>query len=126
MTSHEPQPWQDDAKPYMDRQDWAGAIPSLERDELEHPADPWTRMYLGSCYLELKQFDRALEYFRVAEALAPRLSMPVGCQGDVLCASGDWAAAGKYYRRALEMNPDDELAMKNWNWWKSEMKKPPT
>ena len=126
MPQFEPQPWQDDAKSYMQRHDWAGAIPILERDIVEHPSDPWSHMYLGSCYLELKQFDRALEFFRAAEALAPGLGTPVGSQGDVLCASGDWEAAGEFYRRALEISPDDELAIKNWTWWKSEMKKPLT
>lgn len=36
----ESQPWQDDAKSYMDRHDWVGAIPLLERDIVEHPSDP--------------------------------------------------------------------------------------
>jgi tetratricopeptide (TPR) repeat protein len=122
--SPESQPRQDDAKLYMDRHDWAGAIPSLERDISDHPSDPWSRMFLGNCYLELKQFDRALEQFRLAESLAPGDSTPVGCQGDVLCAAGDWEAAGAFYRRALEMNPKDELAIKNWKWWNGEMAKP--
>jgi tetratricopeptide (TPR) repeat protein len=74
MAQFEPQPWQDEAKSYMDRHDWAGAIPILERDIVEHPSDPWSRMFLGNCYLEVKQFHRALEHFRAAEALAPDLS----------------------------------------------------
>jgi tetratricopeptide (TPR) repeat protein len=123
MAQFQPQSWQDDAKSYMDRHDWAGAIPSLERDIAEHPPDPWSRMFLGSCYLELKHYGRALEQFRAAEALAPHLSTAVGCQGDVLCDTGDWEAAGEFYRRALEMNPSDELAIEKWKWWASEMAK---
>ena len=123
MTPPESQPWQDDAKSYMQRHDWIGAIPLLERDIVEHPSDPWSRMFLGSCHLELKNFDLALEHFRAAEVLAPNESTPVGCQGDVLCAAGSWEAAGAFYRRALEMNPDDELAIKNWTWWEGEMAK---
>ncbi|MDB6139109.1 MAG: hypothetical protein JWO94_2181 [Verrucomicrobiaceae bacterium] len=63
--------------------------------------------------MELKNFEAAIEHFRVAEALAPNDSTPVGCQGDVYCAAGDWTAAGEFYCRALEMNPDDELAKEN-------------
>ena len=123
MTLPRSQPCQDAAKSCMDRHDWVGAIPLLERDIDEHPLDPWSRMYLGSCHLELKNFGLALEHFRAAEALAPDESTPVGCQGDVLCAAGNWEAAGPYYRRALEMNPDDELANKNWKWWNRGMTK---
>jgi tetratricopeptide (TPR) repeat protein len=123
MTPPESQPLQDEAKTYMDRHDWASAIPLLERDILEHPSDSWSRMFLGSCHLELKHFDAALEHFRAAAALAPHESTPIGCQGDVLCATGDWEAAGEFYRKALEMNPSDELAIKNWNSWSSEMAK---
>jgi tetratricopeptide (TPR) repeat protein len=123
MTPFGSQPLQVEAKAYMDRHEWSAAIPLLERDILDHPSDCWSRMFLGSCHLELKQFDTALEHFRAAAALAPRESTPVGCQGDVLCATGDWEAAGEFYRKALEMNPTDELAIKNWNWWSSEMAK---
>ncbi len=123
MTQHDAQPWQDDAKSYMDRRDWAGAIPSLERDIVEHPSDPWSRIYLGICHSALKNFDVALSHFRDAEALAPDLSAPIGCQGDTLCSAGKWEEAGEFYRRALEMDPDSELAQKNWKWWNSEMKK---
>jgi tetratricopeptide (TPR) repeat protein len=123
MTSHEAQPWQDDAKTYMHRHDWAGAIPSLERDITEHPLDPWSRLFLGICHDALKNFDIALEHFRAAEKLAPDLSAPLACQGDTLCAAGSWEAAGEFYHRALEMNPNDELAIKNWKWWNSEMAK---
>jgi len=123
MTIPESQPLQDEAKTHMARHDWASAIPFLERDIIEHPLDPWSRMFLGNCHHELKNFDTALEHFRAAEALAPGESTPVGCQGDVLCSTGDWEAAGEFYRRALEMNPDDELAIKNWKWWNGEMAK---
>jgi tetratricopeptide (TPR) repeat protein len=123
MTMPESQPLQEEAHTYMKRHDWAGAIPFLERDILQHPSDMWSRIYLGICHSNLKNFDVALEHFRAAEALAPGDSRPVRCQGDVLCSTGDWEAAGEFYRRALEMNPDNELAIKNWNWWKSEMTK---
>jgi tetratricopeptide (TPR) repeat protein len=115
------QPLQDEAKTHMRRHDWVSAIPLLEADIVEHPSDPWSQIFLGSCHMELKNFDVALLHFRAAEALAPNESTPVGCQGDVYCAAGDWTAAGGFYRRALEMNPDDELAMKNWRWWNTQI-----
>lgn len=114
---------QDEAKTFMDRHDWEGAAPILERDIIEHPLDPWSRMFLGSCHLELKHFATALEHFRAAEVLAPDNSTPIGCQGDVFCAAGDWEQAGEFYRKALELNPDDDLAIKNWNCWRAKMAK---
>jgi tetratricopeptide (TPR) repeat protein len=123
MSTSPVQPLQEQAKTFMDRHDWAGAIPLLERDIIEHPRDPWSQMFLGGCYLELKSFERALELFRTAEALAPTLSTPVGCQGDVFCAAGEWERAGEFYRRALELEPDDKLAKKNWDWWNAQIAK---
>ena len=117
------QPLQDEAKEYMDRHDWQGAVPLLELDIIDHPQDPWSQMFLGSCFLELKNFTLALEHFRTAEGLAPDDSTPIGCQGDVLCAAGDWEQAGEFYRKALALNPDNELAIKNWNWWTANMSK---
>ena len=105
----------------MSRHDWEGAATLLERDIIDHPLDAWSRMFLGSCHMELKHFPTALEHFRAAELLAPDNSTPIGCQGDVLCAAGHWEKAGEFYRQALELNPNDELAIKNWNWWRATM-----
>jgi tetratricopeptide (TPR) repeat protein len=122
MTAN-PTSLQDLAKQLMDRYDWPAAAAVLERDVAENPSDPWSRMYLGSCQYELRNYETALEHFRIAERLAPGNSTPVGLQGDVFRATGDRLKAGELYRRALAMNPDDELAQSNMSWWKSDSEK---
>ena len=97
----------------MRRHEWLAAAVLLERDILERPSDLWSRMYLGSCHYELRNFEVALEQFCVAERLAPNDSTPIGLQGDVFDARGDWEKAGDLYKRALALNPDDPLAQKN-------------
>ena len=119
MTANQ-QPLQDQAKALMRRHEWLSAAALLERDILEHPADPWSRMYLGSCHYELRNYDAALEQFRIAERLAPDDSTPLGCQGDVFDARGEWEKAGELYQRAFAMNPDDPLAQKNLGRWTAE------
>jgi Flp pilus assembly protein TadD len=114
------QPLQDQAKARMQRHDWIGAAELLERDIVDHPTDPWSRMYLGSCRFELRNFEAALEHFRTAELLAPDESTPIGLQGDVFDALGQWEKAGELYRRALSLNPGDELAQKNLGRWTAE------
>ena len=104
----------------MQRHEWLGAAELLERDIVEHPADPWSRMYLGSCHYELRQYEIALEAFRIAERLAPNDSTPLGLQGDVFDARGEWEKAGELYHRALAISPDDELAQKNLGRWMAE------
>lgn len=117
------QPLQDEAKTFMDRHDWTGAIPLLERDIIEHPRDPWSRMYLGGCYKALEKFEIALQHFHCAEDLAPDDPTPIGLQGDLYCSIGDWDGAGRFYKRALEMDPENWLTKKNWRWWNNQMKK---
>ncbi len=114
------QPLQDQAKALMSRHEWPCAAVLLERDILEHPTDPWSRMYLGSCHYELRNYEVALEQFCIAERLAPDDSTPICLQGDVFDARGEWEKAGDLYQRALALNPDDELAQKNMGRWTAE------
>ena len=119
MTAH-PHPLQDQAKALMRRHEWGAAAVLLERDILEHPDNPWSRMYLGSCYYELQNYETALEQFGIAERLAPDDSTPLGLQGDAFDARGEWEKAGELYQRALAMNPNDALAQKNMARWTAE------
>ena len=71
-------------------------------------------MYLGSCYYELRDFETALGWFRRAEGLEPENPTPIGLQGDALHCLGRIDEARERYRGALQIAPDDELAIKNW------------
>lgn len=113
---------QDQAKQLMERHDWDRAAALLERDVADHPVDPWSRMYLGSCHYELRNFEKALEHFELAETLAPNECTPVGLQADVFMAIGDHIKAGELYIRASTMAPDNETAAKNLKRWLASVK----
>ncbi|WP_166442817.1 tetratricopeptide repeat protein [Phragmitibacter flavus] len=93
---------------------WEDALPILLEDIEANPRDPWSPMYLGSCYYELQDYQAALDWFRRAEQLEPENPTPIGLQGDALHCLGDADEARELYLRALEVAPDDELAIKNW------------
>ena len=105
---------EDQAKRCMDDQRWQDAIPILVADIAENEDDPWSPMYLGSCYYELHHYAEAMRWFRHAERIDPDCPIPVGLQGDVEHAIGNTAEARQLYQRALRIDPQDELAIKNW------------
>ena len=96
---------------------WEDALAILLDDAGDNPDDGWTCLYIGSCYYELREAERAREWFERAARLMPDDPTPVGCQGDVAHFIGDSARAGELYQKALAMAPDDELARKNWKRW---------
>lgn len=108
---------QDDAKAIMAKHRWADALPILLEDASENPDDGWTCLYIGSCYYELRASEKAREWFERAEQLMPDDPTPLGCLGDVSHLIGDAVTAGEFYREALAMDPEDELAQKNWQRW---------
>jgi len=93
---------------------WEQAIPVLIDDCLAHPGDPWSVMYLGSCYYELRQYSDAIVCYKRAAKLAPADSTPIGLQADALLCLGEIEKAEEKYRLALVMDPEGELPHKNW------------
>jgi tetratricopeptide (TPR) repeat protein len=110
---------QEEAKARMGMQRWEDALPILLEDAAENPDDGWTCLYIGSCYYELRDSDKAREWFMRAEYLMPGNPTPLGCLGDVAHLVGDADKAGEFYREALAIDPEDELAQKNWRRWLS-------
>jgi len=108
---------QDDAKAIMGMHRREDALAILLEDAKENPDDGWTCLYIGSCCYELSDSDRAGEWFMRAEQLMPGNPTPLGCLGDVAHLIGDADQAGKFYREALAIDPEDELAQKNWRSW---------
>lgn len=121
MKQPESQPLQDEAKAYMERHAWTDAIALLQRDIVEHPSDPWSRLFLGGCYFRLFEFDAALEHFEAAAALAPGYSAPIRSQADAHCAAAAWERGGELYYMSDRMKSEEELAHKNWHWWRSKI-----
>ena len=108
---------QDEAKAIMANHRWKDALSILLEDASENPDDGWTCLYIGSCYYELRDSANALEWFERAEGLIPGDPTPIGCQGDVAHLIGDVARAGDLYEAALAIDPEGELARKNWQRW---------
>lgn len=105
---------QEKAMLIMKEHRWSDAIQVLEEDVRIHPDDPWSPMYLGSCYYELRDYEIALFWFKQAHQIAPGLSTPIGLQGDALHCLGRVDEARERYLYALQMDPDDELVNENW------------
>ncbi len=103
-----------EGKSLMRERRWPEAILIFREDVKERPEDPWTPMFLGSCYYELEEFDGALQWFKHAEWLSPENATAIGLQGDALHCLGELDAARECYRRALELAPESELAIENW------------
>lgn len=102
------------AKSLMREHRWEDAISVLINDGLENPKDPWTVMYLGSCFYELQRYSDAIKHYEHAAKLHPTEPTPIGLQGDALLCLGEDDKAKVKYLAALQMDPDDELAIKNW------------
>lgn len=58
-------------------------------------------------------FDRAIEEFRQAVALEPKLARAESGWGAALQGKGDYAAAYEHYVAAVRLNPDDDVARGN-------------
>jgi tetratricopeptide (TPR) repeat protein len=108
---------QEDAKAIMAKHRWADALLILLDDASENPDDGWTCLYIGSCYYEMRDSDKAREWFERAKQLMPDDPTPLGSLGDVAHLIGDAVKAGEFCQEALAMDPEDELAQKNWQRW---------
>jgi tetratricopeptide (TPR) repeat protein len=62
-------------------------------------------MEAGILHRDLQQHQEAREIFKGVRALAPASEVPEVALGTVAFEEGDFAAARKHYRRALQLNP---------------------
>ena len=67
-------------------------------------------MNLGNTYELMKYPDRALEQYRKAVELSPRLGNAQRLLGQFLCARGDRAGATSVFRRLLEIDSENAVA----------------
>ncbi|MFN7139271.1 MAG: tetratricopeptide repeat protein [Limisphaerales bacterium] len=87
---------------------------SLELD----PFDPWTHLYLGNWYFTMDQYREAVECFNCAARLMPQIAIAFVSLGHAYAALGFDALATQNYRHALDVDPDDKTAKRNWQRWK--------
>lgn len=62
-------------------------------------------MEAGMLHRDLHQHQEAREIFKGVRALAPTSDVPEVALGMVAFEEGDFAAARKHYRRAIQLNP---------------------
>lgn len=105
---------QEEAKALMSERRWEEALPILLEDIIENLEDGWTCLYISSCYYELRDAEKAISWAERAEKLLPGELAPLGCQGDVALLTGDYSRGRELYLKALDLDPEDELAQKNW------------
>jgi Tfp pilus assembly protein PilF len=90
---------------------------SLELD----PCDPWTHLYLGNWYYEMNQQRNAVESFKSAARSMPDSAITFVCLADAYAALGFDALATENYRHAIEVDPDDKTAKRNWQRWQKKV-----
>ena len=89
----------------------AEAEPLLRRAVHLSPRDASCRNALGLCLLRLSRPQQALEQFDALLALDPKLPHAFVNRGNALHALGLQAAAEQSYRRALEIDPNQAMAL---------------
>lgn len=90
---------------------FAEAVVLLERGHAMAPDDLDLRQALGLCLFRLHQFAAALPHFDALSAARPDLAPSHAARGATLDALGDRAAAEAAYRRAIELEPENLLAL---------------
>jgi tetratricopeptide (TPR) repeat protein len=81
------------------------------------PCDPWTHLYLGNYDYAQGDYPAAIERFRYAADLMPDGPAPFWCLADVFAAQGQPERAEAYYRKAIEIAPDDRQATRIYRNW---------
>ena len=87
------------------------AIPFLTRVQRRHPGDLWVNFHLG--YLHYSRGDRAeaVRYFQAALAIRPRTTTILHFHAQALKAIGRPEEATFYLENAVQVAPDDPIAI---------------
>ncbi|HSW48584.1 MAG TPA: tetratricopeptide repeat protein [Bryobacteraceae bacterium] len=85
------------------------AIEKLKRAVAIQPS-AYPHALMGMIYGKQKRYTEALAALETAEKLDPRENMTHFYRGNIYAATGDAARAAQEYRRAIELNPDNEAA----------------
>ena len=83
------------------------------------PADPWNHLYLGTVFYEGGQYRKSCFAFEYAHSLAPKLGLALVFMGDAYAGSRDYARADRCYRKAVEVEPDCDVARRRLTRWLS-------
>ena len=94
----------------LSRTSCASAVRVYENVIDRYPRAPDALAGLGTCLLELKDYDRAVSNFLGALAIAPRTPEALVGLGEAYQRKGNSAAAISYYKKYLEVSPRGDKA----------------
>lgn len=80
-----------------------------------YPNNPFLNKFLGSVYFNLKEDENALRYSLVSFNGNPKDSEVANLIGVLYKTKGDMMNATSYFKRALELNPNNVMAKNNLN-----------
>ncbi|XP_055793804.1 protein O-mannosyl-transferase TMTC1-like [Salvelinus fontinalis] len=102
---------------YSKRGNNTEALDALDKALLQNPLDMSVRAELhfskGNQLREMNQLDRAFESYKLVVELKPDQSQAWMNMGGIQHIKGDYAAARKYYQRALILTPGSKLLKEN-------------
>lgn len=87
------------------------ALLLLQRGHAMAPSDVGLRQALALCFFRLQRYAQALPHFDALIAAEPDFAPGHAARGATLDALGDFAGAEAAYRRALELEPENLLAI---------------
>lgn len=87
------------------------ALAVLERGHRHTPSDIGLRQALGLCLFRLQRYEAALPHFDALVAAQPGFAQAHAARAAVLDALGRYDAAEASYRKAVELQPDNLLAL---------------
>lgn len=91
-------------------------IKSLLQDEQSHKLAVSEALELGMYFYKIKKFSRAVEIFDKGLALEPRNALLLNNACSSLCEQKLWDEAVVYCERALQVDPNYDLAKGNLAW----------
>jgi tetratricopeptide (TPR) repeat protein len=106
-------------KAYRENGQPSAALKAFKKAIDINPSDPWNWMFLGNIYFWRAEYKQALAAFEHARSLDPGISFVYICMADTYHGLGQHEQADAYYRKAIEVAPDDELAIDNLRRWES-------
>ncbi|XP_055762204.1 protein O-mannosyl-transferase TMTC1-like isoform X1 [Salvelinus fontinalis] len=102
---------------YSKRGNYTEALDALDKALLQNPIDMSVRVELhfskGNQLREMNQLDRAFESYKLVVELKPDQSQAWMNMGGIQHIKGDYAAARRYYQRALILTPGSKLLKDN-------------
>jgi tetratricopeptide (TPR) repeat protein len=95
------------AQSYFELGDPEKGRESLNKALLADPMNMYIRNIIATTYLEKKNYNEAFKHFSIMSKMSPGYAAAYTGMGQVFLGKGSRQEAGKYFRKALELLPED-------------------